>query len=151
MARMHARKKGRACSKRPLLTENPAWVATSATEIESTVVSLAKDGSNSAKIGLILRDQYGVPDIRLATGKTVTEIMRKGSVAPALPEDLSSLMRRAINLNTHLKENHGDTSGRRGLSLIEAKIRRLERYYKCNGVLSPDWKYSLSTAEIMLK
>ena len=148
---MHARRKGKSCSKRPLITENPAWVALSATEIEDIIVKMAKDGNNSAKIGLVLRDQYGVPDVKLATGKTVTAIMKEKGVAPALPEDLANLMRRAIDLNVHLKENRGDISNRRGLMLIEAKIRRLERYYKANNVLPADWKYSLNTAELMLK
>ena len=148
---MHARRKGKSCSKRPLITENPAWVTLSATEIEDIIVKMAKDGNNSAKIGLVLRDQYGVPDVKLATGKTITAIMKEKGVAPALPEDLSNLMRRAIDLNVHLKENRGDISNRRGLMLIEAKIRRLERYYKANNVLPADWKYSLNTAELMLK
>ncbi|MBQ6547883.1 MAG: 30S ribosomal protein S15 [Candidatus Methanomethylophilaceae archaeon] len=151
MARMHARRKGKSCSKRPLITENPAWVTLSATEIEDIIVKMAKDGNNSAKIGLVLRDQYGVPDVKLATGKTITAIMKEKGVAPALPEDLANLMRRAIDLNVHLKENRGDISNRRGLMLIEAKIRRLERYYKANNVLPADWKYSLNTAELMLK
>ena len=148
---MHARRKGKSCSKRPLITENPAWVTLSATEIEDIIVKMAKDGNNSAKIGLVLRDQYGVPDVKLATGKTITAIMKEKGVAPALPEDLANLMRRAIDLNVHLKENRGDISNRRGLMLIEAKIRRLERYYKANNVLPDDWKYSLNTAELMLK
>ena len=151
MARMHARRKGKSCSKRPLINENPAWVTLSATEIEDIIVKMAKDGNNSAKIGLVLRDQYGVPDVKLATGKTITAIMKEKGVAPALPEDLANLMRRAIDLNVHLKENRGDISNRRGLMLIEAKIRRLERYYKANNVLPADWKYSLNTAELMLK
>ena len=151
MARMLARRKGKSCSKRPLITENPAWVTLSATEIEDIIVKMAKDGNNSAKIGLVLRDQYGVPDVKLATGKTITAIMKEKGVAPALPEDLANLMRRAIDLNVHLKENRGDISNRRGLMLIEAKIRRLERYYKANNVLPADWKYSLNTAELMLK
>ena len=124
MARMHARRKGKSCSKRPLITENPAWVTLSATEIEDIIVKMAKDGNNSAKIGLVLRDQYGVPDVKLATGKTITAIMKEKGVAPALPEDLANLMRRAIDLNVHLKENRGDISNRRGLMLIEAKIRK---------------------------
>ena len=148
---MHARRKGKSCSKRPLITENPAWVTLSATEIEDIIVKMAKDGNNSAKIGLVLRDQYGVPDVKLATGKTITAIMKEKGVAPALPEDLANLMRRAIDLNVHLKENRGDISNKRGLMLIEAKIRRLERYYKANNVLPADWKYSLNTAELMLK
>ncbi len=151
MARMHIRRKGKSCSKHPLVTENPEWVPLSATEIEDLIVKMAKDGITSAKIGLNLRDQYGVPNVKLATGKTVTDIMKEKGLMSALPEDLSNLMRRAIALNVHLKNNRGDISNKRGLQLIEAKIRRLERYYKKNGVLPADWKYSLSTAELMLK
>jgi small subunit ribosomal protein S15 len=134
-----------------MLTENPSWVTMSASEIEEVIVKMAKNGQASAMIGLVLRDQYGVPDIKLATGKTVTEIMKEKGVASALPEDISNLMRRAISLNVHLRKNPGDVSNRRGLNLIEAKIRRLEHYYKDNGVLPENWKYSLSTAELMLK
>ncbi len=151
MARMHTRRKGKSCSKRPMISENPAWVPLNATEIEDLVVKLAKDGNVSAKIGLVLRDQYGVPDVKLATGKTVTGIMKEKGVMPSLPEDLSNLMRRAISLNVHLNSNRGDISNKRGLNMIEAKIRRLERYYKKNGVLPAEWKYSLKNAELMLK
>jgi Ribosomal protein S15P/S13E len=151
MARMHARRKGRSCSKRPMITENPAWVPINATDIEELIVKMSKDGYTSARIGLVLRDQYGVPNVKLATGRTVTEIMAEKGVSPALPEDLSNLMRRAISLNVHLRDNRGDISNKRGLQLIESKIRRLERYYKRNGVLPSDWKYSLKTAELMLK
>ncbi|MCL2712239.1 MAG: 30S ribosomal protein S15 [Methanomassiliicoccaceae archaeon] len=151
MARMHARRKGRSCSARPMISESPSWVTLSAAEVEDLIVKMAKDGLTSARIGLTLRDQYGVPDIKLLTGKCVTEIMKEKGVASALPEDLSSLMRRAIALNVHLRENKGDHSNRRGLQLIESKIRRLEHYYKDNGILSVDWKYSLKTAELMLK
>ena len=134
-----------------MITENPEWVPLTATEIEDLIVKFAEAGSTSAKIGLILRDQYGVPNVRLATGRTVTEIMAEKGVMPNLPEDLSNLMRRAISLNVHVKNHRGDYSNQRGLSLIEAKIRRLERYYKRNGVLPENWKYSLANAEIMLK
>jgi len=134
-----------------MISESPAWVTLNATEVEDLIVKMARDGYTSARIGLMLRDQYGVPDVRLLTSRCITEIMKDKGVAPALPEDLSSLMRRAIALNVHLRENKGDHSNRRGLQLIESKIRRLEHYYKDNGVLPSDWKYSLKTAELMLK
>ena len=134
-----------------MVSENPAWVTVSAAEAEDLIVKMAKDGYTSARIGLALRDQYGIPDVKLLTGKCITEIMKEKGVAPVLPEDLSSLMRRAIALNVHVKLNKGDHSNRRGLQLIESKIRRLEHYYKARGVLPADWKYSLKTAEIMLK
>jgi len=134
-----------------MISESPSWVTLNATEVEDLITKMAKDGFTSARIGLMLRDQYGVPDVRLLTGKCITEIMKDKGVAPALPEDLSSLMRRAIALNVHLKGNKGDHSNRRGLQLIESKIRRLEHYYKDMNVLPADWKYSLKTAELMLK
>jgi small subunit ribosomal protein S15 len=134
-----------------MISESPAWVPLNATEVEDLIVKMAKDGLISARIGLMLRDQYGIPDVKLLTGRCITEIMKEKGVAPALPEDLSSLMRRAIALNVHMKGNKGDHSNRRGLQLIESKIRRLEHYYKDNGVLPMDWKYSLKTAELMLK
>lgn len=151
MAKMHSRRKGRASSERPMITENPSWVPLSATEIESKITDLAKDGMSYAMIGMVLRDQYAVPNIKLATGKSVTEILAENGLKGDLPEDLARLMARAINLNVHIKANHNDVANKRGLALIEAKIRRLERYYKRNGVLPATWKYSLANAELMLK
>ncbi len=151
MAKMHSRRKGKSGSSRPLVNENPTWVPLNATDIEGIVEKMAKDGVGSARIGLVLRDQYGVPDVKLATGKTVSDIMKEKGAYSALPEDLSNLMRRAIALNAHLKDNPRDIANKRGLALIEAKIRRLERYYKGNGTLPSNWKYSLKAAELMLK
>lgn len=148
---MHSRRKGKSGSDRPLITENPSWVPLSATDIEGIVEKMARDGAGSARIGLVLRDQYGVPDVKLATGKTVSQIMKERDVYSSLPEDLSNLMRRAISLDAHLKSNPRDIANRRGLALTEAKIRRLERYYKGNGTLPATWKYSLKAAELMLK
>ena len=151
MARMHTRRKGKACSKRPMISENPAWVPLNATEIEDLVEKFAKDGTSPAMIGMILRDQHAVPNVKLATGKTVTEILADRGVESDLPADLSQLMVRAINLNNHIKMNPKDVANIRGLQLIEAKIRRLEKYYRRNGVLPETWRYSLANAELMLK
>jgi small subunit ribosomal protein S15 len=150
MARMHARTKGKSSSNRPLVTENPEWVTTTEKEITDITIKLSKDGLSTAQIGLVLRDQYAVPNVKLVTGKSISDILVENDMTPALPEDLSNLMKRSINLN-HLKENRGDIGNRRNLQLIESKIRRLERYYKRTGVLPSDWKYSAKTAELMLK
>jgi len=134
-----------------MISENPTWVPLSATEIEGLVAKFSNDGVTPAKIGLTLRDQYAVPNVKLATGKTITEILTEKNLKPSLPEDLTALMVRAISLNTHVKANPKDFANKRGLEMIEAKIRRLEHYYKDNGVLPATWKYSLADAELMLK
>ena len=67
MARMHTRKKGQAGSTKPIRTEPPKWSNTNKDEIESTIQQLATSGTSSSKIGMILRDRYGVPDVTLVT------------------------------------------------------------------------------------
>ncbi|NLI73984.1 MAG: 30S ribosomal protein S15 [Euryarchaeota archaeon] len=151
MARMHARRRGRSASRRPLITENPEWVSTSKDEIEEIVVKLARDGTSSARIGIVLRDQYAVPDVKLATGMTISEIISENDLRPTIPDDLSSLMRKAIAIQSHLTNNKKDIDNKRSMQLVESKIRRLVRYYKREGRLPANWQYSIKTAELLLE
>lgn len=151
MARMHARRRGQSGSRRPVVSKSPEWVGLDPNEIGDTVAKLASQGRSSAEIGLILRDQYAVPNVRLATGKTVLQIMRSKGVKFDIPEDLGNLMRRAVELQTHVKANPRDASNKRGLQLIESKIRRLAQYYQEVGVLPPTWDYSVKIQELAAK
>jgi small subunit ribosomal protein S15 len=120
-------------------------------EIEETIGRLHQEGLSTASIGIRLRDAHGVPNVHLATGRSVTQILSSKGTKFALPEDLASLIKRAASLQTHLKDHRKDLSNRRGLELIESRIRRLSRYYKSRGVLSSDWDYSLKLAELQVK
>lgn len=151
MARIHARRKGKSGSKRPLIGTNPEWVPLGPKEILDTVLKLQADGLSTAEIGVRLRDSHAVPNVRLATGKSITQILQEKGVRFELPEDLTNLMRRAVGIQAHLKENRGDLSNRRGLQLTEAKIRRMVRYYKDEGVLPEEWDYSLKLAGLQVK
>jgi small subunit ribosomal protein S15 len=150
MARMHARRRGKSGSTRPLVTENPAWVPLNQEEIETLVVKLGKDGLPAARIGLVMRDQHAIPDVKLATGRTVADILKANDLTPAIPDDLVALMRKAINLQGHLLENKKDLANKRNIQLIESKIRRIVKYYKREGVLPADWNYSIQTAELLI-
>ncbi len=148
---MHARKKGKSGSKRPLERIAP-WVRYKPREIEEIVVKLAKQGKQSAEIGLILRDQYGIPSVKMFTKKSITQIMKEhGVFNTPYPEDIFNLMRRAVNLAAHLEKYRKDYASKRGLELIESKIRRLAKYYKRKGVLPKDWKYDLEKAKLVAK
>ena len=149
MARMYARKKGKSGSKKPLT--KATWVEYSPEEVEQLVIKLAKEGYSSAKIGLILRDQYGIPSVRDVTGKKITKILAEHGLAPKIPEDLFNLMKRAVNLRKHLEVHKKDKHSRRGLELIESKIRRLAKYYIRKGKLPKDWKYDPEKAKIWVQ
>ncbi len=151
MARMHRRRKGKASSKRPHVEKAPAWVSLKPEEIEKLVMKFHVDELSTAEIGIRLRDQYGVPSVRLITGKSITQILQEKGVEMDLPEDLRNLMIKAVRLDGHLKEHRRDLHNRRGLELIEAKIRRLANYYKREGVLPADWQYSREAAEIQVR
>jgi small subunit ribosomal protein S15 len=151
MAKMHARRRGKSASSKPLVTENPEWVSQSKEEVEQLVVKLGKEGMAAAKIGMVLRDQHAIPSVRLATGKTMLEILAENKLVPNLPDDMVALMRRAINVNNHLAENKKDLANNRNLQLIESKIRRLVKYYKRENLLPPDWQYSLKNAELLIE
>ncbi len=151
MARMHARRRGKSGSQRPLITENPAWVPLNKDEIEEKIIAMGKDGVTAARIGLLLRDQHAVPDVKLATGKTVLDILRENDLQANIPDDLVALMRRAINLQTHLMENKKDLANKRNLQMVESKIRRIVKYYKREGALPADWQYSIANAELLIE
>ena len=148
---MHARRRGKAGSKRPLVTTNPKWVTLSGKEIEELAMSLHTQGLSTSLIGITLRDQYGVPNIRLATGKALVQILESHGTKLPIPEDLASLMRKAVQLQVHAQAHKKDHSNRRGLQLIEAKIRRLVDYYRREGQIAPDFQYSLKAAELQVK
>lgn len=143
MARMHARRRGASMSKKPLLAPAPAWVQYKKEEIEALVVKLAKQGYNSAQIGAILRDSYGVPEVQKTTGKKITAILKENKLLAEIPEDIQALLKRAIQTKKHMDKNKKDVHSKRGLQLIEAKIRRLAKYYKKEGILPKKWSYEL--------
>lgn len=151
MSRMHSSRKGSSGSKKPMVTENPKWVQQSADEVKDLVAKMATEGATMASIGLVLRDQYGIPNIRLATGKTIREICDEKGVKFELPDDLQNLMKRAVALSGHVRSNPKDLHNARGLRLIESKIRRLVKYYKREGVIPQTWTYSLDTAALQVE
>lgn len=150
MARMHARRKGKSGSKRVYRDAPPEWVDLKSDEVERLVVKLYNDGYEPSVIGMLLRDTYGIPSVKQLTGKKITDILKENGVEIKIPEDLKSLIKKAINLRKHLETHRKDFHNKRGLQLIEAKIHRLSSYYKEKGVLPADWKYDPVKLEIEL-
>jgi small subunit ribosomal protein S15 len=146
---MHTRRKGKSKSKKPDRQGTPEWVTYSKPEVEELIVKLSKDGHTPSKIGLMLRDLYGIPDIRPIMGMKVTQVLEKNSIQPKLPEDLQNIINSAVSLMTHLEKHTKDNHNKRGLFLMESKIRRLSKYYIRSGKLPKDWRYSSEKAKLL--
>ena len=65
MARKYSRKHGKSGSKKPLKKTLPVWLRYKPNEVELLITKLSKEGKNSSEIGVVLRDTYGIPDVRL--------------------------------------------------------------------------------------
>ncbi|MBD3260523.1 MAG: 30S ribosomal protein S15 [Candidatus Altiarchaeales archaeon] len=150
MARMHARRRGKSGSKNPYLGEKPEWVSYSDKEVADLVVKLGKEGKPASIIGLILRDQYGIPSVSQVTGQKIQRILADNDLSPKLPEDLNNLIKKALNLHEHMEKHPTDKHNKRGLLLCESKIKRLVKYYKKKKVLPSDWRYSPEKAKLLV-
>ncbi|MFH0868920.1 MAG: 30S ribosomal protein S15 [archaeon] len=144
MARIHARRRGKSGSKK-LYGPVPSWVQYKGEEISALIVKLAKQGTSSSQIGLILRDSYGVPDVEKISGKKVCKIIAEKGLTPEIPEDLNNLIKKAIIIRKHMLLHKKDMHSKRGLQLTTAKINRLVKYYKNSKKLPENWKINLET------
>ena len=133
----------------------PEWVTYSDEEIEEMILKFNREGKSTSEIGIILRDQYGIPSVKDVTGERITQILARNGQAGTYPEDLLNLIRRAVNIRDHLEENPKDLHSKRGLTIIESRIRRLASYYvsegKTFGELTTDEKNQFSHRKNSLK
>lgn len=89
------------------------WMTMKPAEIEKIVLELHKQGESPAKIGLILRDKYGIPKAKLL-GKRVTQIIKdaKGTVVT----EKEKVAEKIKNLESHRAKHKHDYSALRSLS-----------------------------------
>ena len=71
-------------------------------------------------------------------------------LAPAIPEDLWHLVKKAVAVRKHLEVNRKDKDSKFRLILIESRIHRLARYYKTKQQIPPTFKYDSATASTLI-
>ncbi|CAO3647624.1 unnamed protein product [Cunninghamella blakesleeana] len=150
MGRMHTPGKGISSSALPYRRTPPSWVKTTPEEVVDMICKNAKKGLTPAQIGVLLRDSFGIPQVKGVTGNKILRILKSNGLAPEIPEDLYHLIKKAVSIRKHMERNRKDKGSKYRLILIESRIHRLARYYKTNGQLPPNWKYESATASTMV-
>ncbi len=145
---MPKQEKGKSHSIRPVSRRPPSWCKYQPEEVESFIIKLAKEGHSLSSIGTILRDQYAIPLVKPIVGKSISDVLEAANLAPSMPEDLSNLMKKAQSLAVHMDKNKKDLHNKRNMQIIEARIHKLSRYYKREGVISKNWKYEAKIASV---
>lgn len=151
MARMHSGAKGISGSKKPAGKTSYSWLTYKPREVEMLIVKLAKEEKSASQIGLILRDSYGIPDVRTLLKKKISALLKEKKLLKELPEDLLSLINKDVAIMKHLAVNKQDMTAKRGQQLTESKIARLAKYYKRTGKIAEEWKYDPKKAGMFVE
>lgn len=120
-------------------------------QVTDMISKMAKKGMTPSQIGVILRDQHGIAQVRSVTGTKILRLLKGMGQAPELPEDLYFLIKKAVAMRKHLEANRADRDGKFHLILVESRIHRLARYYKKAKKLPPNWKYESATASALVQ
>ncbi|MGD6851503.1 MAG: 30S ribosomal protein S15 [Candidatus Bathyarchaeia archaeon] len=145
---MPKQEKGKSHSIRPVSRRPPSWCKYQPEEVEAFIIKLAKEGHSMSSIGTILRDQYAIPLVKPITGKSISDTLKAAGLAPSMPEDLANLMKKAQGLAVHMDKNKKDLHNKRNMQIIEARIHKLSRYYKREGVVDKSFKYKAKIASV---
>lgn len=146
MARMHTRRHGKSGPKIPEVKKK---VEADKTRVLKTILEYSKLGMSESQIGRNIKARYNVY-VKQLFGKGVAQILRENN-ALTYPEDLLSLIKKAVKLRKHLSTHHKDYHNLLALRRTESKIYRLSKYYKSTGKLPQDWTYDPEKAELLVK
>lgn len=73
---------GIAASALPFKRKAPLWKTLTPKAIVEKVAQYSKKGMTPSQIGVALRDQYAIPQVRFITGKKILRILKKEGKLP---------------------------------------------------------------------
>ena len=99
------------------------WTKIKPQEVEKLVVDLARKGIPSEKIGLILRDQHGIPKARLL-GKKIGQILKENKIENKSEEN--NLANKIESLKKHFATHKHDYITQRTGVKYAAQLRKMK-------------------------
>ena len=100
------------------------WVKMKPAEIEKIVVELGKQNTPPEKIGLVLRDQHGIPKAKIL-GKKVTQILRENGI-DTNPE-MDNISKKVEKLKKHFEKNKHDYSAQKSIIKNSSRLHKLKK------------------------
>lgn len=105
--------------------KKPTWLKYTENEVKAIILKLANKGFTSEKIGLILKNQYGIPKVKLY-GIKIKNVLDNFQEPTTI-----NLGKKIEKINEHFKKNRGDKKAERSLTITKAKlIKRLKNIKK---------------------
>jgi small subunit ribosomal protein S15 len=92
-------------------------------DVEAIVIDLAKKGNSPSKIGIVLKEKYGIYNIK-ALGKKISKILKENKIEHE--DDLSFVGKKLKNIEKHYEKNHQDKRAEREIVRLISLRKKLE-------------------------
>ena len=106
--------------------KKPVWLKMTEPELKKIIAELA-DKHQPAEIGLILRDQYGVPTTKVY-GKKLSIYLEELGIENNI--ELKNAEKKLKRIEEHLKENITDKKSKHKQQKLQSRFNLLRNYYK---------------------
>lgn len=105
----------------------PVWLKYTETEVKDIILNLIKKNPQltSDKIGLILRDTYGIPKAKIYKIK-IGEVLKKEGFYR--DNELESVAKRVANIEIHKAKHKHDQKAGRALIIKKARLKKIKTY-----------------------
>lgn len=107
--------------------KKPVWLKYTEEEVRDIILKIAEKnpGMTSEKIGLVLRDNYGIPKAKIY-GIKISEVLKDAGKYIS-PEE-KNLKGKTANLEKHGAKHKHDQRTRRSLIITKAKLKKVSDY-----------------------
>jgi ribosomal protein S15P/S13E len=107
--------------------KKPVWLKYTEEEVKEIILKIAEKDPEltSEKIGLILRDNYGIPSTRIYSFK-ISDVLKQANKYKS--PDLENLKKKTAKLEQHIIKNKHDQRTKRSLIITKAKLKLVGDY-----------------------
>lgn len=107
--------------------KKPVWLKYTEEEVKEIILKIAgKDPEATCeKIGLVLRDNYGIPSTKIYSFKIGDVLKEAGKYKSP---DIENLQKKTAKLESHLSKNKQDQRTQRSLIITKAKLKTAKDY-----------------------
>ena len=109
-------------------SQKPVWLKKSQEEIEKIIFELADKGMSIEKIGLLLRDQYGIPSTKIY-GKKISQII-ENKIKSKPNTDVDNINKRVEKIKKHILKNPRDERAHLYITIHKEKAKKLAKHGK---------------------
>ncbi len=107
--------------------EKPVWLKYTEKEVKDIILNIIKKHPEmtSEKIGLVLRDTYGIPTAKIYKIK-VSQVLKEAKAYKN--PDLENIGKKVTKLEKHMEKNKKDQRTKRALTIAKSRLKKIKEY-----------------------